>query len=289
MPILARMKRKSQAALVLACFVLNCCILFSCSHEPRGKREGSVKEAKRPLIAINTSDEWQGGRPSAYSTRATYVEAVTKAGGLPVLLPANEDLRVAREYADHFDGFVIIGGGDISPQRYGKSPHPTENPISSLREAFDFALIEALLEVRKPFLAICLGCQEVNVALGGTLIQDIASQTTSSLRHYTRVPGEAPPHHMVTLEGDSRVAQLVGTTSLLTNTSHHQAIERLGQGLRPVGWAEDGIIEACELMDFPFGLCIQWHPEAMIDDERHLALFRGLVESAVEIRDRFEK
>lgn len=237
-------------------------------------------EHSRPVtIGINTDIGAEDRNRSIACTRTTYVDAILYAGGVPVLLPAVTDLTVVRQYVASCDGFVFIGGGDVSAKRYGKSPHPMESHLSQRREDFDFALVQEVISARKPFLAICLGAQEVNVALGGTLIQDIASQTSTSLPHYARHGGAAPPH-LVKVEEGTTLHRILGTTEILTNTSHHQSIERPGKGLKIVAYAEDGIIEACELENYPFGLCIQWHPEAMTERTEHLALFRALVETA---------
>jgi putative glutamine amidotransferase len=238
-----------------------------------------MEEKRQPVIAINMNDESDPNGRGGYSVGQNYVEAVRQAGGLAVLLPPAPDAAAAIRYAELFDGFIFIGGGDISPARYGKRPHPLESPLSALRENSDFALIEAVIAARKPFVAICLGCQEVNVALGGTLIQDIASETSTTIRHSMHQPGVRPLHR-VAVENGSRLHNLLGTTEVETNSSHHQAIETPGRGLRVVARTSDGIIEACELEGYPFGLCIQWHPEAMIADPCQLAIFRGLIEAA---------
>ncbi|MCX7624980.1 MAG: gamma-glutamyl-gamma-aminobutyrate hydrolase family protein [Candidatus Sumerlaeaceae bacterium] len=238
-----------------------------------------MEQSQPVIIGINTDVAAEDKSRLSVCARTTYVDAVVKAGGVPILLPAITDLSVVQHYVAYCDGFVFIGGGDVSARRYGKSAHPMETPLHERREDFDFALIQEVISARKPFLGICLGAQEVNVALGGTLIQDIASDTTTSLPHYSR-QGIAAPLHLVKLVEGSALHAIVRTTELLTNTSHHQAIETPGRGLKIVAHAEDGIIEACELEDHPFGLCVQWHPEAMTDRSEHLALFQALVEAA---------
>lgn len=240
---------------------------------------GESHSRHAPIIGINADVTQDGSGRGNVSTRTTYVDAIVKAGGVPFILPPVSEPDIVEEYVRLCDGFVFIGGGDINPARYGKQPHPTESPLPPRREEFDFLLIEKVLRTRKPFLAICLGCQEVNVALGGALIQDIASQTSTSIRHYPR-QGGTPPEHRVRVSEGSRLYSLLGTTEVLTNSSHHQAIEHVGEGVAAVAWAEDGIIEACELRDYPFGLCIQWHPEALTDRAEHLRLFEALIEAA---------
>lgn len=275
-------ERRGTRTVHLAALMIFMGVLGACSQREPGKLPESEQRMERPIIGINTSIDENGGRDSV-STRVTYVDAIVKAGGLPLLLPAIEDEAAISDYVALCDGLVFIGGGDISPERYGRSRHPMENPLSARRENFDFALIEKTLAEQKPFLAICLGCQEVNVALGGTLIQDIASQTDSKIRHSTRQPGEIVRHKVRILE-DSLLFRIVGRKEIESNSSHHQAIERPGNGLRVVAQTEDGIVEALELENYPFGLGIQWHPEALVTEEEHFAIFKAFVEAAEQAR-----
>ncbi|AXA35317.1 Glutamine amidotransferase, class I [Candidatus Sumerlaea chitinivorans] len=236
-----------------------------------------------PIIGINTSIVFENENGASYATRDTYVRAVEQAGGLPILLPPIETTSSLEAYVALCQGFVLIGGQDIRSERYGKPPHPLEVPMPQKREEFDFQLISRILATKKPFLAICLGAQEITVALGGSLIQDIASQTSTSIVHGRRQHPSAT-RHLVHVEPGTVLEDIVGTTTLETNSSHHQAIETPGKGMRISARAEDGIIEACELEDYGFGLCVQWHPEALTDEAPHLALFRRLVDEAQAYR-----
>ena len=237
---------------------------------------------KKPLIAVTATILPASGSSPNLAVRANYVDAVAKAGGVPVVVPPAADPAEAIRYAESFDAFVFVGGPDIDPARFGEQKHPLTEQMPARREEFDFALVDAVIRLRKPFLGICLGCQEVNVALGGTLIQDVPDQTGSKVQH-SREDGDDPPRHMVAVEPDSIVARLAGSVRVKANSSHHQAVREPGAGLRVVARCEeDGIIEALELEGNPFGLAIQWHPEYLTDEPEHMALFRGLVEAATK-------
>lgn len=232
-----------------------------------------------PVIGINTTFLRQEAERESCGTRITYIAAVEQAGGHPVLLPVTSSCEIVRTHVALCDGFVFIGGGDIDPRRYGKEPHPMNEALDPRREHYDFHLIEEVIEARKPFLAICLGCQEVNVWLGGSLIQDIPSETATWLAHASE---QAPyfSRHRVSVVPGTRLAEIVACESLLVNSSHHQAIEKLGSGATLAARSEDGLIEAFELDNYPFGVCVQWHPEALIEEPAHAHLFRALVEAA---------
>jgi putative glutamine amidotransferase len=233
-----------------------------------------------PIIGINTTLIHEAGQSPLIGVRATYLDSVIRAGGVPVVLPSTEDLTGIAQQVAMCDGFIFVGGPDISPARFGQQEHPTTSRVPARREEYDFALINAVIETGKPFLAICLGCQEVNVALGGDLIQDINSECTTTLQHALK---QHPyfTRHDVTIEPGSKLRQLVGKDVITTNSSHHQALRLPAPRVVVTGRARDGIIESFELRDYPFGLGIQWHPESLSGTEaEHLRLFEGLIEAA---------
>lgn len=232
--------------------------------------------ADRPVIGINTTYERDGRHPVS-AVNADYWRAIVNAGGLPLLLPQLDDSELIDQILDRLDGVVLIGGYDIPAERFGARGLPSCVTIEPERERADFALIEALLRLSKPALAICLGFQELNVQLGGSLIQDIPFDgPRSEIRHYSK-SGETV-HHPVGVEAESRLARALGATGeVRVNSSHHQAIDRLGGGLRAVATAADGIIEAVEVADHPFFIGVQWHPERMGDSAEQQGLFSSLV------------
>jgi len=240
---------------------------------------------RSPVIGINSNISGGEGETPSIVTRANYVEAVVATGGTPIVLPPIADAAAVARHAAVCDGFIFMGGPDIDPARYGAHPHPTTVRLPERREIYDFLLIEEVLRLQKPFLAICLGCQEVNVALGGTLIQDIASETPSPVRHsWKQSPYTA--RHPVVIEPDSNLARLLGCERVETNSAHHQAIRDLGRGLRVAARSEaDGLVEAVELEHYPtMGLAVQWHPEYLTAERAHRALFEALVEAAAANR-----
>ncbi len=229
--------------------------------------------AARPVIGVTVSARDRGGYEYV-SLSASVIDSIDEAGGLPVLLPPIKSLSEIDGYVTMVDGFVFTGGADINPARYGEKPHETVSILLERREDFDFALMERALASGKPVLGICLGMQEMNVACGGTLIQDIPSETDSTLVHR----GEGSGHDVI-LEKDSRLAGFVGETEFPVNSRHHQAVERVGEGLRVVAKAPDGIIEGIEKSNHPFAIGVQWHPESMMEAP-HRRLFRELVFAA---------
>lgn len=239
----------------------------------------------KPVIGINASIGGSDHETPSIMTRANYVDAVVLAGGTPVVLPPVMEPTVVIQQMALCDGFVFMGGPDINPARYGATAHPTTVRLPERRETYDFRLIGAVLEAKKPFLAICLGCQEINVAFGGTLIQDIAAETNSPVRHsWKQNPYTA--RHDVVIESDSSLGRLLACTRLSTNSAHHQAIRELGAGLRVAARCEaDGLIEAVEVVGYPtLGLAVQWHPEYLTAEPEHRALFEALVAAATERR-----
>jgi len=231
----------------------------------------------RPLIGVTTYHREIEERPRFYLPSA-YVDAVRVAGGIPVLLTPGEE-RPA-DLLDRVDALVFSGGGDLDPAHFGGDHHPSSYFICEERDAFELQLMRAALERETPVLAICRGCQVLNVALGGSLHG-----------HLEEVVGDAIPHresqtlhtyHPVKLDPDSRLADLLGATEFAEVASwHHQAVDRLGAGLRAVAWAPDGTPEALELAEAPQLLAVQWHPELQIEaGSPHRKLFEAVVQRA---------
>jgi putative glutamine amidotransferase len=231
----------------------------------------------RPLIGVTT---WRSPRPPnrfQYAVTSEYVAAVEEAGGIAVTLPAQP--RAVPELIAALDALILTGGGDIDPVHYGQSLHPATRSIDPDRDRFELDLTRMAVERGLPLLGICRGIQVLNVALGGTLIQDIPDQVTAALVHQT--PEDAPiATHHVRLQPNSRLAALIQCTDLLTNSAHHQAIQSLAPALQSVGWSQDGVVEAVESTDQAFVIGVQWHPELLFQDAApHRLLFAGLVEA----------
>jgi putative glutamine amidotransferase len=201
---------------------------------------------------------------------------VLRAGGQPVIV---NDARDPKELLARVDALVLTGGPDVDPARYGEAPHPSVYGVDAADDDFECALAEAATIRSVPTLAICRGIQILNVARGGTLHQHIADDPGVPAHGQPGVAGGAREHE-VTLDAGSLVADVMDTTKIVASCHHHQAIDQLGDGLRVVGRATDGIVEALEL-DGAFLLAVQWHPEDTADtDPAQQRLFDALVNRA---------
>jgi len=245
-----------------------------------------------PLIGItsytvNGSSIGRPNRPNAYEytfqmVSMDYISAVIRAGGVPVIIPptTNEDLLAV--YVKKLDGFVFTGGDDISPYLYGETPIKGLGYVDVERDIYEIKLIRMILKYKKPLLAICRGIQVLNVALGGTLYQDLPTEYPSKINHSYTISSKSYPAHYVKIDERSRLAKIVGTTRLAVNSFHHQAIKKLGEGLKPIAWSDDDIIEAVELEGENFVIGVQWHPETMAEkDIPSQQIFNALVSEAM--------
>lgn len=222
----------------------------------------------KPIIGITgaqtVTSNWS---PALVGTRRSYIDAILAAGGLPMLLPpvtaAQSD--VLDGYFAHIDGLLIPGGGDIQPHIYGAEKHPKTDNMDALRDDSELYLARKAVATGKPLLGICRGLQVINVALGGTLIQDVPDVVGGPLGHNDSATNEDWEHmaHDLKLVPDSQLAGMLGTDRIPVNSLHHQAIGELGRGLRPVAWSDDGIIEAIEGDGPNFMIAVQCHPEAL--------------------------
>ncbi len=228
-----------------------------------------------PVIAITTYSRDERGR---FHLPADYVEAVRRAGGLPWLIPPGEERW--RELLERVDALVFTGGGDVDPALYGGKPHAAIYGVDRVRDESEIQLVRAAIEDEKPALAICRGCQVVNVALGGNLIADLAEEVGDGVRHRGEGPGTRA-FHPVAVQPGSQLAGILGALELEPSSSHHQAIRRLASGLEIVARAPDGTIEAVEMETHPFLVAVQWHPEhTAADDPSQQRLFDALVDAA---------
>ena len=216
-----------------------------------------------------------------YTLGREYPDAVVAAGGLPLVLPHLAE-AMADEVIDGLDGVVLCGGGDVDPDSYG-APDEGSHETSRDADRWELALARRALERGVPVLGICRGMQVVNVALGGTLAQDIGRDGTPHPPTPDDPDAVMAQRHPVTIRPGSRLAAIYGTEERLVNTIHHQALDRVADGLEPVAWAPDGIVEAVEAVDPAVDLlAVQWHPEKIIEDGER-ALFAAFVDRA---RDR---
>jgi putative glutamine amidotransferase len=233
-----------------------------------------ASSASSPLIGISSYLEparfgvWD--TPAAVLPRG-YLDGMVAAGGTPVLLPPAGEWTA--DHVSRLDALVVSGGADIDPDVYGAERHPASGPARPDRDGTEWTLVELALELRLPLLGVCRGMQMLNVVLGGTLHQHLPDEVDNS--DHLPAPGtfgRVP----VKIAGGSRLAGILGEL-VEVNCHHHQALERLGDGLVPVAWAEDGTVEAVELPGDTFAIGVQWHPEEDGVDRR---LFEALVGEA---------
>ena len=211
-----------------------------------------------------------------------YLESVRRAGGEPV------EVVIGSETPEHLlsrvDGLMLTGGGDVDPALYGDTPHDTFEAAETGRDAFETALARAAVKSGIPFLAICRGMQVLNVAMGGTLVQDIPSEVTGALAHTVPEPRFAIAHEVWISTGSKLSALLAdhmedGETCHV-NSRHHQAVKQAAPGFEVTATSPDGVIEAMEITDAPFCVAVQWHPENFWRTGEFRELFEGLVKAA---------
>jgi putative glutamine amidotransferase len=234
---------------------------------------------KRPRIGL-TLDHDDARR--VYELGRAYVDAVLAAGGIPVLLP--HERSAAGAYLALLDALVVTGGAfDVPPELYGEAPRPACGPTRPERTLFEKDLLEAALAQRLPVLGVCGGMQLLNVVRGGTLHQDLRADL--GIEGHEQPPPKDVPSHDVEVAAGTQLAAVLGAGRLPVNSTHHQAVRDAGAGVLVSARAPDGVVEAIEVLDLPFALGVQWHPEAVLAHEpRHAALYRALVDAARDLR-----
>ncbi len=241
--------------------------------------------SRGPLIGVTTSIT-VGKHPERAYLNSAYLTAIQEAGGIPLPIPPQLEAHARDGIFARCDGFLLTGGGDLDPAIFNEPPHPTLYEVAPARDQLEIALVGSALEMRKPLLAVCRGIQVLNVALGGSLFQDVTSDTGTQIQHQQEKEGKPrdEPTHPVKILAGSRLAQVLGATELFVNSMHHQAVKALGRGLAPVAFAPDMIVEGVEPEDPApdrFLLGVQWHPEELTrkDPTAH-RLFSALVDAS---------
>ena len=234
----------------------------------------------KPVIGLTTNHSTNSYGQPLVLLQQSYVKAILQAGGVPVLIPslaANDgwDALYAR-----LDGILFSGGGDIGLKHSPGDPHPRIDDVDPERDSVELKMLNAAASDGKPFLGICRGCQVMNVALGGTLYTHIPDQLPNALDH--SYPGNLRRVlvHQIKIEEGTQVAEIFGEPIIKVNSLHHQGLKDIAPSIRVAGHAPDGLVEAIELPDHPFGLAVQWHPEWLTDQEGTRNLFRKFVDAA---------
>jgi putative glutamine amidotransferase len=236
-----------------------------------------------PLIGITTA-EWINPETGWKYNRMYHPIAmnVARAGGLPVFIPTGLDHATLRAIYDRLDGVLLPGGPDVDPAHFGQVRHAKLGSIDAGRDAVELPLARWAVEDDLPLFGICRGHQVMNVALGGTLVQDIPSQVETTLLHdqANDVP-RSNRLHEVQIDPSSRLATLMGGTRLPVNSLHHQSVEQPAPGMCVTAYSDDGIVEALEMPDKNFVLSVQWHPEDLAEnDAANFALFKAFIDAA---------
>jgi len=234
----------------------------------------------KPLIGITTHNAANEYGQVRIVLQQAYAKAIMQAGGVPLLVPS----LLAEDGWDaafsRLDGILFSGGGDIALDHFAGDPHPRITNVEPARDSVELKLIHAAASDGKPFLGICRGCQLMNVALGGTLYTHIPDQLPDALDHSYPADMRVVLVHEVKIEEGTRVAEVLGEPIVRVNSHHHQGLKEIASSLRVAGHAPDGLVEAIELPDHPFGLAVQWHPEWLTDQESTRNLFRSFVNAA---------
>lgn len=240
---------------------------------------------RRPIIGCTTyrKNIPQDEPIEMYGLMPSYINAIVAAGGIPLLIPLGLDEDSLLAILKRVDGLLLPGGGDVEPGRYGGRPHPTMWGISPERDQTELAIARHAVDLHKPMFAICRGVQVFNVAMGGTLWEDVKSLFPGAIEHRYDLQPRSYLAHTVYLKPGSVLARCTGRSELRVNSLHHQAIKDLAPGLTVTATAPDGLIEGVEVGEHPFAVGVQWHPENLIEDNPEmLGLFRGLVEAAAD-------
>ncbi|HLK59391.1 MAG TPA: gamma-glutamyl-gamma-aminobutyrate hydrolase family protein [Chthonomonadaceae bacterium] len=230
-------------------------------------------------ITCSTLPGAEGSGPRQMLNRS-YAWAVEQAGGVPLILPVTTDTEAASRYLSVLDGLLLSGGVDVGPERYGQTPHPELGEVDTDRDITEWTLLQAALAQDMPIFGICRGIQMLNVALGGTLYQDLPSERPGPIHHQQRqqnIPRNQATHSIEVHE-DTRLASLVGAGEMRTNSFHHQALRDVASPLVVTALAPDGVIEGVESLRHRYLVAVQFHPEDTAPvDEKSRRLFRGFV------------
>ena len=218
----------------------------------------------KPTIGLLTAIDAAG---TVTALRA-YADAILLGGGLPLILPYTAEPAVIAQYVALCDGFCFTGGADIDPAHYGEQASPACGDVQPLRDEMELAVFRAAFRADKPLLGICRGAQLFNVALGGTLIQDLPSECPTPIPH-RQTEGKFAPSHEVYALSDTPLYALMGTERITANSFHHQAVKALGCDLAVMAYADDGVIEGFYHTKARYLRAYQWHPERLCDTNAH--------------------
>lgn len=242
--------------------------------------QAAAQKKAKPVIGISG---YISGTTAC--VKMTYIQSIREAGGIPFVIPVTNDPEQINDILDSIDGILMSGGEDFDPQLYGEQPLRQLGSVVPERDKFDLLLIKGAVGRGLPLLGICRGEQGLNIALGGTLYQDIPSQLPKSVKHSQTAPSSYGTH-AVKVEKGSIVGNLLGADSISVNSFHHQSVRTVAPGLMISATASDGVVEAIEKPGDPRIVGTQFHPEGFVyaGDMRFLPLFSNLVEQAAKYK-----
>lgn len=240
----------------------------------------NIRKAKALRIGVSASNYER-----KISVSKGYIEAIVKVGGEPIIIPTLTDANSLRNILEEIDGLVLVGGVDFDPSYYQEKAIEKLGEVDSIRDVSDLTLIKLATDLNIPILGICRGEQGLNVAFGGSLYQDIPTQIETKINHSQKEKSTTATHN-ITILSDSKLAKILGNTSIKVNSLHHQSVKELAKDFRAVAYSEDGVIEAIEAYPHRNILAVQWHPELLITggDKTMLKLFENLMQDAKTYR-----
>ncbi|MBD3107033.1 gamma-glutamyl-gamma-aminobutyrate hydrolase family protein [Bacillus sp. AGMB 02131] len=233
----------------------------------------------KPLIGITSNL-----RNGLLTLSTDNIQSVTLAGGVPIVLPNVPPEEAENEIIASIDGLLVTGGGDIDPLTFGEEPHQNLRSVCPERDRFEMSIIKKMFYLNKPILAICRGCQVLNIALDGDIYQDIYSQIQTELIQHTQIAPRYHTSHYINIKKDGLLYEIAQSERMRVNSYHHQAVRRISPYLSISATANDGIIEAIESSSKKFVLGVQWHPENMFatDDAFAGSLFRRFINACIK-------
>ena len=236
----------------------------------------------KPIIGVFVDIDSEG----KHSLMKSYINAISRSGGIPIILPSlslDEDMLTL---VDICDGFCFTGGVDIHPKYYGEEVKETCGEIHDPRDVYEMTAFPHVFKSGKPIIGICRGAQLLNIALGGSLYQDLPTEYPSELQHRQTAPRDEVAHS-VEIASPSPLFDIIGEGSMMVNTFHHQAIKRLADGLCPMAYAPDGLIEAVYHASHPYLRAYQWHPEALYETESaSVKIFDNFIAAAKNAKEK---
>lgn len=256
-------------------------------HSGPHSNQRRTGHARRPNIGVtpDVSTPTPEAPHPRYELKAAYADSIIRAGGLPLVLPYSDDSQIIDLYLDRVSGVVVTGGAfDIPPEAYGEAARDGLGALKPGRTAFETEIIRRALARNMPVLGVCGGMQLLHVVLGGTLFQDIRLECQKAKDHEQK-HDRSQPQHPVDVKDGTLLAELLGKGQLMVNSTHHQAANKVPEGVKVCAVAPDGVVEAIECNKYAFALGVQWHPELLIHNvPAHLGIYKGLVGKARETR-----